>query len=217
LGRKGLSDRSGTTRQNRFAIFFWLGPTAYAATKSPWARKGLSGNPFGAAKRLERKARFFAKQKMRHESSKKVNVFARAASCVDIVKIQNYNEFFNRFLGRGNCFMETRFYENGVVEIIDANVILKEADDVFSLFFINNCSAIILKRENVISDFFNLSTGLAGEILQKFSNYNKRMAIIGDFENVKSKALHDFIYESNKTKQILFVKTAEEALKIFGK
>jgi hypothetical protein len=31
-------------------------------------------------KALERKARFFARQKMRHESSKKVNVFARAAT-----------------------------------------------------------------------------------------------------------------------------------------
>jgi hypothetical protein len=41
------------------------------------------------------------------------------------------------------------------------------------------------------------------------------MAIIGDFENIKSKTLKDFIYESNKTKQIIFVKTIEEALKIF--
>jgi hypothetical protein len=111
--------------------------------------------------------------------------------------------------------MEKRFFGNDIVEIIDAKILVKEADDVFGLFFINNCSTIILKRENIINDFFNLSTGIAGEILQKFSNYRKRMAIIGNFDNIKNESLKDFIYESNKTKRIIFVETIEEALKIF--
>ena len=112
--------------------------------------------------------------------------------------------------------MEIKFHGDGIAEIIDDNVLIKEVDDVFGLFFINDCSTIILKKENIIDDFFNLATGIAGEILQKFSNYRMRMAIIGDFENVKSKALKDFIYESNKTKRIVFVKTLKEALKIVG-
>jgi hypothetical protein len=112
--------------------------------------------------------------------------------------------------------MEVKIYENNIAEIIDDKIILKEADDIFSLFFGNNCSTIMLKKENIIDGFFNLSTGIAGEILQKVSNYRKRMAIIGDFENIKSKSMKDFIYESNRTKQILFVKTKEEALKIFN-
>jgi hypothetical protein len=95
--------------------------------------------------------------------------------------------------------METKFYKNGIVEIIDNKVLIKEADDVFGLFFINNCSSIIIKKENIIDAFFDLKTGIAGDILQKFSNYGMRMAITGDFCNVKSKSLHDFIYESNKT------------------
>jgi hypothetical protein len=112
--------------------------------------------------------------------------------------------------------METRVYENGIVEIIDENSIIKDTDAILSILFISNCSTIIIKKENIINDFFKLSTGVAGEILQKFSNYNKRMAIIGDFEHIKSKTLKDFIYESNKTKQIIFVKTVEDALKIFN-
>jgi hypothetical protein len=111
--------------------------------------------------------------------------------------------------------METNFYDNDIMEIIDDNIVIKEADDVFSLFSINKCSTIILKRENIVNNFFDLSTGIAGEILQKFSNYNKKMAIIGNFDDIKSKSLKDFIYESNKKKQIIFVKTIEEALKIF--
>ena len=111
--------------------------------------------------------------------------------------------------------METKFHGHGIVEIIDDSLLIKEADDVFGLFWINDCSTILLKKEYFVEDFFNLSTGIAGEILQKFSTYRMQMAIIGDFENVKSKPLHDFIYESNKTGRILFVKTLEDALKRF--
>jgi hypothetical protein len=46
--------------------------------------------------------------------------------------------------------MGTTFYKNGIVEIIDNKVLIKEADDVFGLFFINDCSSIILKKENII-------------------------------------------------------------------
>jgi hypothetical protein len=112
--------------------------------------------------------------------------------------------------------MEVKIYENNIAEIIDNKIILKEADDILGLFFGNNCTTVIIKKENITGDFFNLSTGIAGEMLQKVSNYRKRLAIIGDFENIESKSLRDFIYESNRTKQILFVKTKEEALRIFN-
>ena len=53
---------------------------------------------------------------------------------------------------------------------------------------------------------------MAGEILQKFSNYRMRLVIVGDFSALESKSLRDFIYESNKGKLVGFVSTAEEAL-----
>ena len=112
--------------------------------------------------------------------------------------------------------MDIKFYGNNIIEIIDDNILIKRTDDIFSLILSNNCSTIIIKKENIGDGFYNLSTGIAGEILQKFSNYQKRLGIIGDFENIKSKSLKDFIYESNKTGQIIFVKTVEEALKIFN-
>jgi hypothetical protein len=113
--------------------------------------------------------------------------------------------------------MEIKIHENGIMEIIDDNIIIKEVDDILDYFFINECSAIILRKENLISDFFILSTGFAGELLQKFSNYNKRLAVIGDYTNVASKPLRDFIYESNKIKRIIFVETVEEAIKTFNR
>ena len=72
---------------------------------------------------------------------------------------------------------------------------------------------IIIYRKNINDDFFDLSTGIAGDILQKFSNYNNRLVIVGDFSKVSSKSLRDFIYESNKMGRIGFQGSFGEALK----
>ena len=71
---------------------------------------------------------------------------------------------------------------------------------------------IVISKELIVEDFFILSTGLAGEILQKYINYGGRIAIFGDYSHYTSKPLHDFIYESNKGKDVFFVGTQEEAI-----
>ena len=71
---------------------------------------------------------------------------------------------------------------------------------------------IVISKELIVEDFFILSTGLAGEILQKYINYGGRIAIYGDYSHYTSKPLHDFIYESNKGKDVFFVGTKEEAI-----
>lgn len=68
-----------------------------------------------------------------------------------------------------------------------------------------NCSRIIINELNLHPDFFVLKTGLAGDILQKFSNYRFKLAIVGDFSKYKSKSLQDFIRESNKGNSVFFV------------
>ena len=71
---------------------------------------------------------------------------------------------------------------------------------------------IAISKKLVAEDFFILSSGLAGEILQKYINYGGRIAIYGDYSHYTSKPLHDFIYESNKGKDVFFVGTQEEAI-----
>lgn len=71
---------------------------------------------------------------------------------------------------------------------------------------------ISINKEAVTEDFFILSTGVAGEILQKFINYHVKFAIYGDFSKYTSKPLKDFIYESNKGKDVFFVTTKDEAI-----
>lgn len=71
---------------------------------------------------------------------------------------------------------------------------------------------IAIDKAAVADDFFVLSTRLAGEVLQKFVTYQTKIAIYGDYTAYTSKALKDFIYESNKGNQVFFVPTREEAV-----
>lgn len=116
---------------------------------------------------------------------------------------------------KGISVMNYKEHKKGVVEILENDVIIKEINDWSDLFVVAEQRAVIIKRENLNRDFFDLRTGFAGELLQKFSTYNKKMAILGDYSDITSKALNDFIYESNLTKQIIFVETIEDALNVF--
>ena len=103
-----------------------------------------------------------------------------------------------------------------IAEIISDDIVLQTVEDAVDL--IGNMSyqgfdKLIIHEENMISDFFELKNKIAGNILQKFSQYSMLLAIIGDFEKYESKSLNDFIFESNKGKLINFVTTVEDGLK----
>ena len=76
---------------------------------------------------------------------------------------------------------------------------------------------IVINKELIIEDFFILSRGLAGEVLQKYINYGGRIAIYGDYSHYTSKPLKDFIYESNKGNDVFFVTTKDEAIDMLTK
>lgn len=76
---------------------------------------------------------------------------------------------------------------------------------------------IVINKEAVIEDFFNLSTKIAGEILEKFIIYHYKLAIVGDFSGYTSKSLKDFIYESNQGRDIFFVSSEAAAIEKLSK
>lgn len=108
--------------------------------------------------------------------------------------------------------------KNGVVYVIvvsDEQVIYDEQsalDLLMNAKYNAGTKNIIIEKKLIIEDFFVLSTGLAGAILQKYINYGGKIAIYGDFTKYTSKPLKDFIYESNKGKDVFFVATKEEAI-----
>lgn len=97
----------------------------------------------------------------------------------------------------------------GKQEIKDVGTAL---DMMMSACAIADSSRIAIEKGALDESFFILSTGFAGEVLQKFINYRCKVAIYGDFTRYTSKPLRDFIYESNRGKDVFFAVTREEAL-----
>ena len=60
--------------------------------------------------------------------------------------------------------------------------------------------------------FFDLRSGVAGEFAQKFVNYGRRVAIVGDISEwvERSTALRDFVRECNRGQQLRFVADVDE-------
>ncbi len=93
--------------------------------------------------------------------------------------------------------------------------IINETQDALDLMADANyqgAGRIILFEHQLAPEFFDLKSGMAGEILQKFSTYRVKLAIVGNFSNVQSKPLRDFIRESNRYGHVNFTGSEEEAL-----
>lgn len=105
---------------------------------------------------------------------------------------------------------------NDIVVVKSEDVVIRDVqsaiDFIMTIKYETNCNKIALNKEAVVEDFFILSKGLAGEILQKFINYQTKFAIYGDYSKYTSKPLKDFIYESNNGKDVFFVENESEAI-----
>lgn len=107
-----------------------------------------------------------------------------------------------------------------LAEILPEAPMITEPGDILDMMAetgYHSCDTMMIHRETFHPGFFELKTGLAGEILQKFSNYRMRLAIVGDFSGIKSKSLRDFIRESNRRGTINFVNTPEKAMDLFNR
>ncbi len=102
-----------------------------------------------------------------------------------------------------------------IAEVVSETVVINTIQDGLDLLgnlYYQGFDRIIVYEKNITPAFFDLKTGIAGEILQKFANYRVRLAIVGNFSENRSKSLKDFIYESNMLGQINFVETISEAI-----
>ena len=97
-------------------------------------------------------------------------------------------------------------HEDGVIDSIET------VTDLIGNADYQGADAIVLQTSDLSPRFFDLKSGFAGEMLQKFSNYHKRLAIVGDFENVESAALAAFIVECNRGRQVFFVANTATAV-----
>ena len=113
--------------------------------------------------------------------------------------------------------MELNVFElNGekVAEVVSAEVVVQTARDALDLMATaqyEGADCLILCERHLHAAFFDLKTGLAGEILQKYANYRMKLVIIGEFA-FESESLKAFMLESNRGRQVAFVPDRQTAL-----
>lgn len=105
-----------------------------------------------------------------------------------------------------------------VAEIISTEILVSNGQDALEL--LANCGyqgaeKMIIHQHHINPAFFDLKTGIAGDVLQKFSTYRMPLAIVGKFDTYDSKSLADFIFESNKNGKTFFTSTVQDALEKF--
>lgn len=88
----------------------------------------------------------------------------------------------------------------------------RDATDIIGEAFGAQANLVVIPVSRLSPEFFRLSSGVAGNIVQKFVNYRLQLAIVGDItaEVEASTALRDFVYESNRGNQLWFLPTAAD-------
>lgn len=103
-----------------------------------------------------------------------------------------------------------------VAVIESSDVLINNTQDALDLMATLNhmydCNKMVVFAAAIAQDFFDLKTGIAGDILQKFTNYRMKIAIVGNFEVYNSKSLKDFIFESNQGNQVFFLDDEKTAI-----
>jgi hypothetical protein len=88
----------------------------------------------------------------------------------------------------------------------------REAVDLIGEALQQGASVILVPVERLEDDFFQLKTGLAGHIVQKFVTYRRRLVILGDISGhvAQSRAFRDFVSEANRGMQVWFLPDLQE-------
>lgn len=102
-----------------------------------------------------------------------------------------------------------------IAEIVSMQIIITDTEAGLTLLldlYYKQFHKIILYEHQLTPQFFDLKTGVAGELLQKFSNYRMQLAVVGWFKTHNSNSIKSFMVESNKGGNIMFVPTLADAL-----
>ncbi|WP_430534250.1 DUF4180 domain-containing protein [Listeria rocourtiae] len=104
---------------------------------------------------------------------------------------------------------------DGIAQVKNDEVIIRDAasmlDFVMSVLYETTYRKIVIDKQIILEDFFDLKTGLLGDAFQKLVTYQLKMAIVGDF-SMYSENFKDYMYESNKGSHVYFVATVEGAV-----
>lgn len=73
-------------------------------------------------------------------------------------------------------------------------------------------TGLILTEADLSPEFFDLRSGLAGELFQKFTNYRLRLALVVPEPEVYGERFSELAYEHRTHAMIRFVRSQDEAI-----
>jgi hypothetical protein len=114
--------------------------------------------------------------------------------------------------GLSSLCPSSSFGQTTVTHYISEDVLIKNIDDALDIIGNSKVDNLIFHEHNFEKDFFDLSTRKLGDILQKFTNYRIKIAILGQFVGY-SENFTAFVRESNKHGHYFFVSSIEEVEK----
>jgi len=106
--------------------------------------------------------------------------------------------------------MRTEQHGDLLVQYLDAEgPIISTGNDTSDLIgnaWVDNASVIAVPVSRLDPSFFDLSSGLLGEVTQKVVNYQLKLAIIGDISaaTAASQPFADYIWETNRGDHVWF-------------
>ena len=89
---------------------------------------------------------------------------------------------------------------------------IQSRDDVSDAVGASLGRGLIISEDDLGQDFFNLRTGLAGELIQKFVNYRTRVAVIIANPESHGERFSELAREHATHTAVRFVRTFEAAL-----
>ena len=76
----------------------------------------------------------------------------------------------------------------------------------------SGADALLLDQKALTPDFFDLSSGVAGNLVQRLQNYGIRMAAVVPSTAAHSRAFQEFAMEANTGSRFRFFPTREDAI-----
>jgi hypothetical protein len=102
--------------------------------------------------------------------------------------------------------------ERGILVAYGSSIYIQSSNDISeAVGLCLGAKGLILTEDDFVPEFFDLRTGLAGELFQKCTNYRLRIAIVLPTPEALGGRISELAYEHASHNLIRFVRSTEEA------
>jgi hypothetical protein len=103
--------------------------------------------------------------------------------------------------------------ERKILVASDSGIFIESAQDVLSaLEACFGTAGLVLAERDLGPKFFDLRSGLAGELFQKFTNYRLRVAVVLPDPKAQGERFSELAHEHTSHQLIRFVGSTDEAV-----